>query len=357
MSKGYCNLLIMGLSSTIRNEIKGFYPGYFALVMATGIISTASQQLHYTSIARLLFILNNVQYFILLLIIIIRLLLFLPQVKADLSAHAKGAGFLTFVAASCILGTGYVQGKQLFDPGIWLIVPALIAWLILVYSFLLLVILKKEKPSPETGLNGSWLLLVVATQSLTILGTSLAPHLSFPINNILFITFCGWLLGIVLYVVLLTLILYRLIYYPINASEVSPSYWIDTGAAAICALAGATLIKAFAGTTDYAVYIPAMKMAILLLWATATFWLPLLFILETWRHYKAGFSYSPAYWSMVFPLGMYTVATLQLAAVIQLHFLNAIAGAFIFIAWAAWVIVFIGMIVNLLKVFLPRKQV
>src|SRR5947209_3597276 len=134
MSKDSCNLLIMGYSSTMKNEVKGFYPAYFVLVMATGIISTASQQLHYTSIASLLFILNNVQYFILLLIFIIRLLFFFPHVKTDLSTHAKGAGFLTFVAASCILGTGYVQGLQLFHPGLWLLVPALIAWLVLVYS-------------------------------------------------------------------------------------------------------------------------------------------------------------------------------------------------------------------------------
>ena len=327
--------MIMHFSSTIKNEIKSFYPAYFALVMATGIISTASQQLHYTTIARLLFILNNVQYFILLLIFIIPSPFLFSPSKDRPHTHAKGAGFLTFVAASCILGTGYVQGQQLFLPGIWLIVPALIAWLILVYSFLPLVILKNEKPSPETSLNGSWLLLVVATQSLTILGTSLAPHLSFPTSNILFIGCCGWLLGIVLYVVLLTLILYRLIYFPVNASEVSPSYWIDTGAAAICTLAGATLLKAFTGITDYAVFIPVMKMVILLFWTVATFGYHCYCILETWRHYKAGFSYSPAYWSMVFPLGMYTVATLQLAEVMPMYTLDTIAKGFIFIAWAA----------------------
>src|SRR3954468_1554686 len=147
----------MSFSSTLKNEIKSFSPGYFALVMATGIISTASQQLHYTTIARLLFFLNNAQYFILLLIFIIRLLFFFPQIKEDLATHSKGAGFLTFVAASCILGIGYVQGHQLFSAGIMLWVIALIACLMLVYSFLPLVILKREKPSPETGLNGSWL--------------------------------------------------------------------------------------------------------------------------------------------------------------------------------------------------------
>src|SRR4051794_38914115 len=231
----------MSISSTLKEEIKSFPPGYFALVMATGIISNSSQQLHYTTIARLLFFFNNALYFILLLIFIVRILFFFSQVKTDLATHSKGAGFLTFVAASCILGIGYVQGHQLFAPGIVLLLTALIAWLILVYSFLPLVILKRDKPSPETGLNGSWLLLVVATQSLTILGTSLAPHLPIPVDNILFITSCAWLLGVLLYVVLLTLIVYRLVYFPVNASEVSPSYWIDTGAAAICTLAGATL--------------------------------------------------------------------------------------------------------------------
>src|SRR3954454_14690853 len=146
----------MSFSSTLKEEIKSFYPGYFALVMATGIISNASQQLHYDTIARLLFLCNNALYCILLLLFIIRIIFFYPQVKTDLAAHNKGAGFLTFVAASCILGVGYVQGKQLFAPGIWLLMAALIIWIILVYSFLSLVILKKEKPSPEKGLNGRW---------------------------------------------------------------------------------------------------------------------------------------------------------------------------------------------------------
>src|SRR4051794_11499998 len=112
----------MSLSNILKEEIKSFYPGYFALVMATGIVSNASQQLHFTTIARVLFLFNSAMYCILLLLYFIRLLFFFPQVKTDLSTHTKGAGFLTFVAASCILGIGYVQGQQLFTPGIWLLV-------------------------------------------------------------------------------------------------------------------------------------------------------------------------------------------------------------------------------------------
>lgn len=339
----------MKRGEVIKEEIKTFNPSYFALVMATGIISLASQKLHYTSIAHTLFLLNNVFYFSLLLINIVRLFLFYPQVKADLSTHEKGAGFLSFIAATCILGNGYALGEQQFYTGIILLAVALIAWLFIIYSFLSLVILKAVKPSPEKGLNGSWLLLVVAIQSLCILGTSLAPHLLLPPNTTLFITFCAWLLGVLLYIVLLTLIFYRLTFYPVNAAEVSPSYWIDTGAAAISTLAGTSLMNAFAGMENYEAIIPIAKTLCMLLWAAATFWLPLLCILETWRHYKSGFAYSPAYWSMVFPLGMYTMATLQLGPLVSMPFLSAIADAFIFIAWIAWLIVFTGMLVKIFK--------
>ena len=342
--------------SSFKNGIKTFHPGYFALVMATGIISIACQQLEYEWLANFLFILNNVQYFILLLIFIVRLIFFFPQVKTDLSTHLKGAGFLTFVAASCILGTSYVQGKQSFAPAIVLLTIALFAWVILVYSFLSFVILKKEKPSLETGINGSWLLLIVSTQSLVILATSFAPHLSIPVNITVFATFSAWLAGMMLYVIFVTIIMYRLTFYPVNASEVSPSYWIDTGAAAITTVAGATLATAYAKVENFQQYIPVIHLLSLLLWAVATFWLPLLFVLETWRHFKAGFKYSPEYWSLVFPLGMYTVATLKLASALQMPFLHSIAHVFIFIALAAWTVVFTGMVIEVCKHLLSKEE-
>jgi tellurite resistance protein TehA-like permease len=345
----------MSDSGSLKNEIRNFSPAYFALVMATGIISTGCKQLHYDGLAKFFFVLNNVQYLILLIVLISRLFLFFPQIKTDFSTHAKGAGFLTFVAGSCVLGTGYVQGKQMFSPGIVLLIIAFIAWLIIIYSFLLSVILQKKKPSLETGINGSWLLLIVSTQSLVILGTSLAQHLSIPLNITLFATLSAWLAGIILYAIFITIIVYRLTFYPVHPSEVSPSYWIDTGAAAISTVAGATLSGALAGVTIYQPYVPVINLFCLLFWAIATFWLPLLLVLETWRHVKAGFKYSAAYWSMVFPLGMFSVATLKLASALQTPFLHPIARIFIFIALTVWLIVFVGMAVKVLTTLFSGK--
>jgi tellurite resistance protein TehA-like permease len=52
---------------------------------------------------------------------------------------------------------------------------------------------------------------------------------------------------------------------------------------------------------------------------------------------------------MVFPLGMYTVCTLQLSKALALDFLLFIPRAFIFVALAAWLITFMGLVHSLVR--------
>ena len=53
------------------------------------------------------------------------------------------------------------------------------------------------------------------------------------------------------------------------------------------------------------------------LWAFGTWWIPLLIVLGLWRHVRRHWplSYEPTLWSVVFPLGMYSVATLSFGKV------------------------------------------
>jgi tellurite resistance protein TehA-like permease len=60
---------------------------------------------------------------------------------------------------------------------------------------------------------------------------------------------------------------------------------------------------------------PFVNGTTLILWAWATWWIPLLAFFGVWRHLvrRSPLTYAPLYWSLVFPLGMYAVATYRLS--------------------------------------------
>jgi tellurite resistance protein TehA-like permease len=84
-------------------------------------------------------------------------------------------------------------------------------------------------------------------------------------------------------------------------------------------------------------------------WAFASWWLPLLFIMFAYKHFiaRVPLTYDPQYWSMVFPLGMYGVCTFTYAAITGFTFLKPISALFVILALATWVIVFIGLFIDL----------
>jgi len=93
-----------------------------------------------------------------------------------------------------------------------------------------------------------------------------------------------------------------------------------------------------------------------LLWATSTFWIPLLVILFIWKEMQRGpHGYDPGLWSAVFPLGMYAVATQTYADVAHLPFLQPIPQAVFWVALLAWTLTFVGMWVHLLRPWWIRR--
>jgi hypothetical protein len=80
---------------------------------------------------------------------------------------------------------------------------------------------------------------------------------------------------------------------------------------AISTLAGTLLIDRAAAAGFLAGMLPFLRGFTLFFWATATWWLPMLVILEFWRHVwkKFPLAYDPYYWGLVFPIGMYSACT------------------------------------------------
>jgi tellurite resistance protein TehA-like permease len=341
----------MALMSFAKKHTQDLPAVYFALVMATGIVSIACHILKFTLLSDFLFYLNQFQYALLLLLLIVRITINSRGIASEFTNSSTGPAFLTFVAASCVLGIQFCLLKQFYQPAIILWLVALIAWLFMLYAFLLVMITKPAKPGLEDGLNGGWLLLVVSTQSLSILGTQLSAQLPIPPVVTLFFTLAAFLLGLFFYLLLIPLIFLRLTFDPMKAKEFSPPYWVLMGAAAITTLSAATLIETISKTSTFVDLVPFLKVLSLFTWIIASFWISLLIILELWRHLfkKVPLKYEPTYWDTVFTLGMYTVCSYRLSKAFQLSWLQSLPEVFIYLALIAWLITFVAMIANIVK--------
>jgi tellurite resistance protein TehA-like permease len=327
------------------------FPGYFALVMATGIISVACFLLEMKTISFILLVVNVIAYVVLSLLLLIRLLFFFPRIKADINDHVKGPGFFTVVAGTCVLGSALliVADRSVAALVLWLVGIGL--WLVIMYTFFTAVTVRENKPTIEGGLNGGWLLAVVATQSISVLGTLLVSRLGDYREPILFFTLCMYLIGCMLYLPLITLIFYRFTFVNVTMAALTPPYWINMGAVAITTLAGARLIIAAPAWEVLSEVVPFLKGFTLFFWAAATWWIPLLLALGFWRHVYKKFplKYDPQYWGMVFPFGMYTVCTFQLANALKFPPLLVIPRYFIYLALAGWIAASVGLLSTLFR--------
>ena len=321
-----------------------FFPGYFALVMATGIVSLGASALGFRSLAVGLFGVNVAAYAVLWGLTLARLAVYPRRLLADLTEHARGPAFLTIVAGTCVLGSqfGLMTPWMGIARALWYLGLGL--WAGLVYAFFAAVTVGDPKPGLEEGLHGGWLVTVVATESLAVLGAIVAPSLRAP-ERALFVALTAFLVGSMIYGVLISLILYRWMFFRMSAQAATPTYWINMGAVAITTLAGSRLLLAADAWPFLKEVRPFVLGATLFAWSAATWWIPLLVIVGVWRHgvKKAPIAYDPIYWSLVFPLGMYTTATLMLVRATGFEFLSFIPRVFLWIALAAWILTFAGM--------------
>jgi tellurite resistance protein TehA-like permease len=322
-------------------------PAYFGLVMATGIVSLAGFLIGYGDLSLALFYLNVVQYVALFLLFGLRAVLHPRRFFGDMIGHLAGPGYFTTVAGTGILASQFLVLRENIYVGSALWLLAVFLWIGLTYTIFTAFTVKPEKPTLDRGINGGWLLAVVATQALSVSSTLLAARIGQPYRlelNLLALSM--WLWGGMLYIWMISLIFYRYTFFEFSPDDLAPPYWINMGAMAISTLAGSLLILNAPHAPYLTSLLPFLKGFTVFYWATGTWWIPMLFLLGVWRYVykKFPFEYDPLYWGVVFPLGMYAACTWQLDRAMEFGFLADLPLAFFYVALTTWGLAFVGML-------------
>ena len=331
--------LLRAVPAWTAREVSVLDPGCFAIVMATGITSNAMFDERQRELSDMLFRVNLFVYPWLVLATILRMTDPRAALWRDLANPRLVFSFFTFVAASDVLGVQIaMRGFVTIPLLLWL--SALAAFAILMYFSSGLLIFRYAAWGADLVVRGGGLLAIVGTQSLVLLGVPVATSTISEHGNAIFVLIHAlWGIGLVLYGIFVTHFAYRISYMRVEPQDLTPLLWVVMGAAAISANAGSTLVQNGPGPDFLHTMRPFVDGASFILWAWGTWWIPLLVMFGIWKHgvCRIPLSYTPMLWSIVFPLGMYAVATYHLSVAEDYPPLRVLSHLMALVALGAWI--------------------
>lgn len=339
------------------SPIATLFPGYFALVMSTGIVAIGAAQQEIDRLAQVLYVIAVAAYLALAILHVLRLARYRDGFVADLTNHAKGFSFLTAVAATNVVAAASIVVHEWWDLAWVLWWASLVLWAALLYPTLIAVVIGRTKPGLETGINGTWFLLTVSTESVAVVAGLLLPRSGSDL--LAFVALATFVLGAVLYMIVMTMVFLRWTFQPLDPGEADPPAWIAAGAVAITTLAGSNLLLAAQqGSERLERVAPVLEAGVVTAWATSTFWFPLMIAIGVWRHIvrRVALRYHPSFWAMVFPLGMYGAATFRMLAAIGLDDLDWLPKLVLAVALLAWTVTFVGLLRHLARSLRPTSR-
>lgn len=313
-------------------------PDVFAVVMATGIVSIAARDHGYSRIDLPLAALAALTFVLLLAGLALRLLARPMSAFREVRDPDTALRLFTFVAACAVLGARLDAHRAAAWP---LAVASAAAWLILA-PLAVRDIASRPRAELRQHAHGAWLLASVATAGVAITAADLATGTGRPSWFVVSAT--TWIVALVLYVVITWLIVWRAVAAPLVPEEVPPDSWILMGALAIVALAGDRLLAAVHTVASPSWLVAVIGPSTLALWVLASLWIPVLLYAELWRvdHRAGSLRFAGAWWSAVFPLGMYATATQATSVQLHLRSLATISLVLFWIAFTVWLLVAVG---------------
>lgn len=335
-----------------RLAVAGLAPGYFALVMASGIISIGLELQGFEVLSMILLLVCVTAFVVLLSLTAWRFVSFRSAFRGDFMDPRRAFGFFTFVAGTNVLGVRLGMEGWYWATALLLTLSGL-SWLVFGYVIPWTAVLGREERPVVITANGTWFIWVVASQSVAIAAATLEPVVDSGRRELALLAVTSWSVGVFLYGAVAVLVTLRLMLYAFGPEDLTPPYWVSMGALAITVLAGARIVEMADAPMVDATRDLIAGLAVVV-WAFATWLIPPLVAAGWWRHIvrKVPLRYEATLWSVIFPLGMYGVAGIYLGAADHLPIVSLIGQMELWVALAAWTVVFVAMCRNIVRTIL-----
>jgi tellurite resistance protein TehA-like permease len=321
-------------------------PDVFATVMATGIVSIAAGDHHYWKLSDALGVLATLCFAVLVAVVIAAAVARSRKLFRDLTDPDVTLRLFTFVAACAVLDTRLSFNLAMLRV---LGVVALLAWLGLI-------VLTARNMSAHRWAalrdhaHGAWELASVGTSGLAIVMGQISNYTGH--RGWLLVAVPVWLSAIAIYALMTSLILWRAIVERRDRDGFAPDSWIMMGGLAIATVAGDVLHQQLSGWPAAAV-----RTVTIVTWVVATLWIPPLiyFGLHRITQRPDVLQFTGAWWSLVFPLGMYSVATHAMAAEVGARSMQTVSLVFFWDAFAVWLIVAVAGMLRARRALVGRR--
>ncbi|TDK52075.1 TDT family transporter [Pseudomonas moraviensis] len=339
-----------------REVIRQFTPNWFAATMGTGVLALALAQLPLAipgmhAVAEGLWLFNILLFTLFTAAYAARWILFFDEARRIFGHSTVSMFFGTIPMGLATIINGFLLfGLPRWGDGVIQLVEVL--WWIdvamsLACGVLIPYMMFTRQEHSIDQMTAVWLLPVVAAEVAAASGGLLAPHLTDAHGQLVVLTtsYVLWAFSLPVAFSILTILLLRMALHKLPHENMAASSWlalgpIGTGALGMLLLGGeAPAIFAANGLPGVGEIASGLGLvAGITLWGFGLWWM-LMALLITVRYLRDGIPFNLGWWGFTFPLGVYSLATLKLASILNLTFFSVFGTALVILLAAMWLIV------------------
>ena len=336
--------------------IRHFTPNWFTVTMGTGVVALILPELPFAHslmahLAILLWQFNIALFLMFSLLYVLRWIIYPTEAK-QIFSHASMSLFLGAIPmALATIINGYLKfGIHLY--GDWVVPFAQLLWYIDVLlavsiAWIVPFYMYNRQQHELQSMTAVWLLPIVACEVAAATGGLLLPHIAVGQQalGILLGGYVLWGISVLPAFAILTILMLRLALHKLPSKELAISSWlalgpIGTGALALLILgAQAPQVLAVIDQQSLGVFCQQAGIVVsLILMGFGLWWLGIA-VLTTLKHAKTALPFNLGWWGLTFPLGVFTLAVLNLAQQLHVSFIQSIGYALAVILIMLWLVV------------------